>query len=85
MCTYKCTYHRDTKWRLPGDMPGLAPDSGLVSHSRCTDLEFHSVYGQKNEFKKRGRSLRGISRRLAGKNLERNLQKVKNMGSLAYR
>lgn len=83
--TYKCAYHRNTQWRLPGDMPDMASDSGFADYSRCTDLEFHPVYGQENNLRKRGGSLRVISRRLAGKNLERNLQKVKNMGSLGYR
>ena len=85
MRSNKCPYHRHTQWRLPGDMPDMATDNRLANYSRCTDLEFHPVYGQENDLRKRGRSLRDISRRLAGKNLERNLQKVKNMGSLAYR
>ena len=54
MCTYKCAYHRDTELRLPGDMPYLAPDNRLANCNRCTGLEFHSVYGQKNDLRKRG-------------------------------
>ena len=54
MRSNKCAYHRDAKWRLPGDMPDMAPDSGLDSYSRCADLEFHPVYGQKIELRKRG-------------------------------
>jgi hypothetical protein len=51
----KCTYHRDTEWRLPGDMPDMASDSGFANYSRCTDLEFHPVYyGQEIEPRKRG-------------------------------
>ena len=58
VCTYKCAYHRDTQWRLPGDMPDMAPDSGFDSYSRCADLEFHPVYGQENELRKRGLNLK---------------------------
>jgi hypothetical protein len=35
-------------------MSDMAPDSGLANYSRCTDLEFHPVYGQENELRKRG-------------------------------
>ena len=54
VCTYKCAYHRDTEWRLPGDMSGLTSDSGLANYSRCADLEFHPVYGPEIELRKRG-------------------------------
>ena len=54
MRSNKCAYHRDTQWRLPGDMPDMASDSGSDSYSRCADLEFHPVYGQENELRKRG-------------------------------
>ena len=54
----KCAYHRDAQWRLPGDMPDMASDNRLANYSRCTDLEFHTVYGQENEIRKRGLNLK---------------------------
>ena len=83
VCTYKCAYHRDTQWWLPGDMPDMAPDSGFDSYSRCTDLEFHPVYEQKIEPRKRGCSLTGISRRSV-KCLRREMHHLFHRGTIYF-